>query len=51
MYLICGEALFDFFSLEPGPRSGEHERGKAHARASLRATCRSAHQVIALIAR
>lgn len=23
MYLICGEALFDFFSLEPGPRTGE----------------------------
>lgn len=23
MYLICGEALFDFFNLEPGPRTGE----------------------------
>lgn len=23
MYLICGEALFDFFSLEPGARSSE----------------------------
>lgn len=23
MYLVCGEALFDFFSLEPGARSGE----------------------------
>ncbi|WP_339513258.1 carbohydrate kinase family protein [Pseudomonas sp. RL_15y_Pfl2_60] len=23
MYLVCGEALFDFFSVEPSPRNGE----------------------------
>lgn len=25
MYLVCGEALFDFFSLEPSPRNSEVE--------------------------